>query len=135
MNYRRLDETTLVAGQLLPEDLAALRAQGVMTIVNNRPDDEEPGQPSSGAMAAAAHAAGLTYHHIPVGGGLSANQVAAMAEALDGPGTTLAFCKSGTRSTYLWALARASRGADAAELERGAREAGYDLTPIRMYLG
>jgi uncharacterized protein (TIGR01244 family) len=56
-----------------------------------------------------------------------------MAEALDG-GRALAFCRSGTRSTYLWALARASRGADPESLVRQAAEAGYDLTPLLPYL-
>ena len=56
-----------------------------------------------------------------------------MAEALEA-GPVLAFCKSGTRSTYLWALARSARGAPASELETQAAAAGYDLGPILSYL-
>jgi uncharacterized protein (TIGR01244 family) len=127
---RRLDDTTLVAGQIGPDEIAGL---GVAMVINNRPDGEEPGQPTSAQMEAAARAAGLDYRHIPVAGGFSPEQVEAMADALD-QGPTLAFCRSGTRSTYLWALARASRGAPAADLADRAAAAGYDLGPILPYL-
>jgi uncharacterized protein (TIGR01244 family) len=131
-----LDEQVLVAGQIAPGDLAALAALGVTMVINNRPDGEEPGQPSAEAVARAAEAAGLAYRHIPVAGGFSEAQVEAMATALrEAEGKVLAFCRSGTRSTYLWALARASRGAPAAELVETAAAAGYDLGPIRPYFG
>ena len=59
-----------------------------------------------------------------------------MGRALDeAEGTMLAFCRSGTRSTFLWALAQANRGADGETLVRQAAEAGYDLSPIRPHLG
>lgn len=133
---RRLDDKVRVSGQMHPGELAALAAEGVTMIVNNRPDDEEPGQPAQSEIEAAAKSAGLDYRYIPVGGGLSANQVEAMREALGAAsGEVLAFCRSGTRSTYLWALARARDGADPETLAARAAEAGYDLTPIRPYLG
>ena len=137
MLTRTLDESTIVAGQVSPSDVESLKAEGVTMIVNNRPDDEEPGQPSGGEVEAAARAAGMEYRHIPVGSsGLSANQVQAMVEAIDASeGRMLAFCRSGTRSTYLWALARARKGDDAEALAAKAAAAGYDLTPIRPYLG
>jgi uncharacterized protein (TIGR01244 family) len=137
MLMRALDELMLVGGQIQPSDIATLKAEGVTTIVNNRPDAEEPGQPSSLQVEAAARAAGLDYRHIPVGGsGLSAHQVEAMAAAIEAAdGKLLAFCRSGTRSTYLWALARARKGDDADEIVRKAAAAGYDLTPVRPYLG
>lgn len=133
--YRRIDERTLVAGQIRPEELKALKSEGVAMIVNNRPDGEEPGQPTAAEMEAAARAAGLGYRHIPAAGGFSAAQVQAMAEALEAAdGQVLAFCKSGTRSTWLWALARAERGDSLQDLAARAAAAGYDLTPIRGYL-
>ncbi len=134
--FRTLDDRISVAGQLAPEDLAAAKAQGFAAIVNNRPDDEQPGQPSGAAMAAAAAAAGLTYRAIPVDhAGIRPEQVAAMREVLAAaPGPVLAFCRSGTRSTYLWALARAQAGDDADTLVAKAAGAGYDLTPLRHLL-
>lgn len=133
--FKNLDESILVSGQIAPEDIAQAAAQGVTLIVNNRPDGEEPGQPAGAQIAAAAEAAGIAYRHIPVAGGLSPDQVAAMGEALaETDGKVLAFCRSGTRSTYLWALARASEGADGAEIIERAAAAGYDLSPLRAYL-
>ena len=131
--FRRLDQGARVAGQIGPGDVGTAAAQGVATIVNNRPDGEEAGQPTSAEIAAAASAAGLGYRHIPVSGGVSEAQIEAMAAALEA-GPVLAFCKSGTRSTYLWALARAKLGDDAGALAAKAAAAGYDLTPIRALL-
>ena len=129
---RRLDERTLVAGQIAPGDVAALAARGVTLIVNNRPDGETPDQPAGADIAAAARAAGLDYRHIPVAGAIAAEQVAAMAAALEeAEGPLLAFCRSGTRSAFLWALAQTQRGADAESLIAQAAAAGYDLSPLR----
>lgn len=135
MMYIEVDAGTRVAGQIRPEEMDALKAAGVAMIVNNRPDGEEPGQPTAAEVEAAAKAAGLGYRHIPVRGGFSAAQVEEMADALDAAeGPVLAFCKSGTRSIFLWALARAQQGESADELMRKAVAAGYDLTPIYPYL-
>jgi uncharacterized protein (TIGR01244 family) len=128
-----LDEGIWVSVQIRPEDVATAAAAGVRIIVNNRPDGEEPGQPSSAEIETAARAAGLDYRHIPISAGFPSDTIAAMAEAL-GQGPMLAFCKSGTRSTYLWALAEAARGAHAEELVGRAAAAGYDLGPIRPWL-
>jgi uncharacterized protein (TIGR01244 family) len=134
--FRRLDEHMLVAGQLVPDDVETARRAGVTMIVNNRPDGEEPGQPAGAEIAAAAEAAGLDYRFIPIAGGFSPGQVEAMAEALDGAsGPVLAFCRSGTRSTYLWALARAGRGETGTALIGKAAAAGYDLGPIAVLIG
>jgi uncharacterized protein (TIGR01244 family) len=128
---RKLDERISVAGQIRPEDIAEIKAAGVTAIVNNRPDGEEPGQPDAAEMRAAALSAGLRYSHIPVASGFSAAQVEAMAAALaEADGPLLAFCRSGTRSTLLWALAEKSRGEDGEALMRKAALAGYDLRPI-----
>jgi uncharacterized protein (TIGR01244 family) len=131
--FRRLDARTLVAGQIRPEDLPQAAAAGVTMVVNNRPDGEEPGQPSSAEIEAAAQSAGLAYRYIPVAGGLSPAQVDAMAEALQ-DGNVLAFCRSGTRSTWLWALARAQFGDDADSLVAAAAAAGYDISPVLRHL-
>jgi uncharacterized protein (TIGR01244 family) len=133
--FTRLDEHMLVAGQIRPEDVASAKAEGVTTIVNNRPDGEEAGQPTSAEIEAAARAAGLAYRHIPVAAGFSAERVAAMAETIeDAEGKTLAFCTSGTRSTLLWALARSQAGEAADTLIGKAAAAGYDLGPIEAWL-
>lgn len=131
---KRLDSRTFVSGQIGPADVAAVRELGVTMIVNNRPDGEEPGQPANAEIAAAAERAGIGYRHIPVAGGLAPDAVASMAEVLEREMVTLAFCKSGTRSTLLWALARARIGDDPAELAAKAEAAGHSLAPIAPLL-
>lgn len=134
--FRRIDDRMLVSGQILPEDVAEAAAQGVTMIVNNRPDGEQPGQPAGSAIEAAAREAGVGYRHIPVSGGLSPEQVEAMQQTLDdAEGQVLAFCTSGTRSTYLWALARARAGEEPDAIVARAAAAGYDLSALRPYLG
>jgi uncharacterized protein (TIGR01244 family) len=129
--FRTLDETMLVAGQIATDDVAQAAAAGVRTIINNRPDGEQPGQPASAEIEAAANAAGIAYVHIPVDhSGLSRAQVDAMAAALALPGPTLAFCRSGTRSTNLWALAKGATGDDPAEIAAKAEGAGYDVSGL-----
>jgi uncharacterized protein (TIGR01244 family) len=134
--FRTLDPSISVFGQIEPDDIAAAKAQGFTTIVNNRPDHEQPGQPSSAEIEAAAKAAGLDYIAIPVDhSGFAEWQVTAMADALakaDGP--VLAFCRSGTRSTFLWALARKRLGDEGEALIAKAAGAGYDLGGIRPIL-
>lgn len=131
---KRLDATTFVAvRQLSVGDVDEAAALGIRLIVNNRPDGEEAGQPSSAEIEAAARAAGLEYRHIPVAGGFPPEQVEKVALALE-QGPVLAFCRTGTRSTFLWALARARSGAPAEESVAAAAAAGYDLRPIRAWL-
>jgi len=133
--FQPVDDQVLLSGQIFPANMAGIAAQGVTMIVNNRPDGEAPGQPSGAAIAAAAEAAGIGYRHIPIAGGLSQAQVEEMVGALTASeGKVLAFCTSGTRSAYLWALARSQAGGDAEDIMRKAAGAGYDLGPIRALL-
>ena len=135
--FRILDDTIFVAGQIEPEDIAAAAAKGATMVINNRPDGEAPAQPGGDAIEEAARDAGLAYRAIPVTpGGFTAGQVEAMAAALaEAEGPVLAFCRSGTRSTLLWARARARSGEDPETLSAKAAAAGYDLSPIRAMIG
>jgi uncharacterized protein (TIGR01244 family) len=135
-DIRSINDRISVAPQIAPEDMAAIKAAGFVAIVNNRPDDEEGGQPSGDTIRAAAEAAGLAYSAIPVThAGFSHPQIDAMAAALtaaDGP--VLAYCRSGTRSCNLWALAAAKAGRDPELLVAQARGAGYDLAGMKPTL-
>lgn len=134
--FKPVDETLLVTGQIAPEDMQQAKAQGVTLIVNNRPDEEEKDQPPGAAIESAARAAGLAYQAIPVGSaGFSAPQIEAMAQALSGArGKTLAFCRTGTRSIFLWALSEAKQGRDPETISCQVEAAGYDPRPIRPTL-
>lgn len=132
MDIRRVTNQFSVSPQIAPGDVAMLLERGFVLVINNRPDGEEPGQPSGAEIAAAAEAAGLEYRAIPVAGGFSEPQAVDMAEAIAGTrGQVFAFCRSGTRSTLLWALAQASRGGDPEGITADAAAAGYDVTPVR----
>jgi uncharacterized protein (TIGR01244 family) len=135
-DIRTLNEAVSVAPQIAPADLDAIAAAGFTAVVNNRPDGEEPGQPTGDAIRAAAEAAGLAYHAIPVGhAGIGIDQLDAMTAALTGAGgPVLAFCRSGTRSCHLWALAAARAGREPALIEGQAAAAGYDLAMLRPTL-
>ena len=130
--FTQLTDTLWVSPQIDQAAVAHAAAQGITTIINNRPEDESADQTPGPAIAAAAVAAGLRYVAIPVThAGFGESQIVAMAAALDeAGGPVLAYCRSGTRSTLLWALARASRGEDRATLAQRAAQAGYDLAPI-----
>ena len=131
--FRKVTAQVWVSPQILPADVAAAAAQGIALIINNRPEDEEPNQPAGTAIAAAAAAAGLGYLEIPIGhAGFSQPQVAAMRNALaSASGPVLAFCRSGTRSTLLWALAEARAGVQPEAIAEKAAAAGYDISPVR----
>lgn len=132
--WKILTDRVAVAPQIDAADVARARAEGFDVIVNNRPDGESPGQPSSDEIAAAAATAGMRYHHIPMAhGGITPTMIGEVRQAL-GEGRALMFCRSGTRSTMLWALAEASQGAEPDRLAEIAGEAGYDLSPIKLAL-
>ena len=136
LDIRPLNDRFAVAPQIAPDDVPAIAAAGYVAIINNRPDGEEPGQPSGEAIRAAVEAAGLRYAEVPVThAGIAGPQLDAVAAAIvaaDGP--VLAYCRSGTRSCYLWALAAARAGRDPALLVEQADTAGYDLGGLRATL-
>ena len=131
-DFRRLTDRVSASPQITPEDVREAAAKGFATIVNNRPDGEEPGQPEGVEIEAAAREAGLAYHAIPISGGqFGEEQVRAMQEALSSSkGPVLAFCRSGTRSTLLWSMAQADAGRELNEIASLAAQAGYDVSPI-----
>ncbi len=134
--FRQIVEGVLASPQITLADVAQAKAMGVSLIINNRPEGESPDQVPGPEIEAAARAAGIGYVAIPVThAGFSEAQVAAMRNALDeAQGPVLAYCRSGTRSTLLWALAEASSGADPEDLAAAAAQAGYDVAPIRALL-
>lgn len=135
-DIRTVNDSISVAPQITPADIAAIKAAGFKAIVNNRPDDEESGQPSGAAIRAAAEDAGLAYTAVPVThAGFSHPQIDAMTQALvDAGGPVLAYCRSGTRSCNLWALAAAKAGRNPDLLVQQAAAAGYDLSGMRPTL-
>ena len=135
-DFKQLDDKVMVSRQITIAEVEEARRRGVRLIINNRPDGEEPGQPTAAEIGQAARAAGIEYRTIPVDhSGFRPDQVAAMGQALaESDGPVLAFCRSGMRSTALWALSERQKGGDGEALMSRARAAGYDLSSIRPAL-
>jgi uncharacterized protein (TIGR01244 family) len=131
--FRKLSETVYASPQIGLAEVAEAASQGIVMIINNRPEGEAEDQTPGPEIEAAARSAGLGYLAIPIThAGFSESQVSAMAQALDkAEGPVLAYCRSGTRSTLLWSLAEASRGGEPEKLAEQAAQAGYDITPVR----
>lgn len=134
--FRRLNDHMFVSPQIGLTEVAEAAEQGIVMVINNRPEDESDDQVPGPEIEAAAKAAGMAYVAIPVThAGWSEGQVRAMATALaQAQGPVLAYCRSGTRSTLLWALAEASTGASPHALTAAAAQVGYDLAPIRALI-
>lgn len=128
--FRRVTDQLSVSPQIALDDLVRAAGDGFKLVINNRPDGEEPGQPTSAEVEAAARAAGLDYVHIPVRGGPTPDQVEANYRAVEAAGgPVLAFCRSGTRSIVTWSLGQFQADERTRDelVELGA-QAGYDLS-------
>jgi uncharacterized protein (TIGR01244 family) len=127
MNFIKLSESLGVSGQIRLEDLATIAAEGYKVVVNNRPDGEQPGQPTSAEVAAAALQAGLEYHHMPVGhADFPGADFDSFAQMVDNPQQPVfAFCRSGTRCANLWVACRPE--AEVEDAIAVAQRSGFDL--------
>jgi protein tyrosine phosphatase (PTP) superfamily phosphohydrolase (DUF442 family) len=103
MTFITLTDDIFVAPQIDLAAVASARQLGITLIINNRPEDESPDQTPGADIEGALETA---------------------------DGKILAYCRSGTRSTLLWALAEAKTGADPETLSDIAGQAGYNLSPI-----
>jgi uncharacterized protein (TIGR01244 family) len=124
-----------VTGQIVPDDLADLRAAGFTWLVNHRPDGEEPGQPPASEIGRAGALAGVRVVHAPARGLPDAAAVLATRDVLDGlkpDDKAVFFCRSGMRSAAAWAMAERLAGAEAGPLRTAAAAAGYDLSRVPL---
>lgn len=131
--FRTLSSQVIASPQIAVADLSVARDCGVSTVVNNRPEGEAPDQTPGEAIEAAARSLGMDYVAIPITpGSFNEAQVHALVDVLDqANGKVLAYCRTGTRSTLLWALAEAARGSPAEGIAAAAASAGYDISPVR----
>ena len=128
MDIRKIDDSISVAPQITPDEVADIARLGFRTLVANRPDHEEPGQPAMADLEKAARENGLTWIYLPVESGniqdRDVDAFAPMFEQAEKP--VLAFCRSGTRCSVLWALSSA-RHMPLEPIIQRAGQAGYDL--------
>ena len=119
-------------GALTRDNIEALAAAGTKVIVNNRPDGEDPGQLPAAEARRLCAAHGIAYHHIPfVAATLTKAQIEEFAKVLKGAaGPLVAHCRSGTRSTMIWALTRLKEGADPVALVALGARNGVDISAL-----
>lgn len=132
-----LTENLFVAPQISVDTVVQAAERGVSLIINNRPEGEGADQTPGDTIEAAARSAGMAYAAIPVThAGFAPWQLDALDEALEsnGEGKALLYCRSGTRSTLLWALSRARAGDDIETIGSTAAAAGYDIASIRQIM-
>jgi sulfide:quinone oxidoreductase len=131
MQLRRLTNELAVTGQIAPGDMPGLAAQGVCGIICNRPDGEAPGQPAYAEIEKAAAANGIKTACQPVApAAISDEDAATFGRLLEElPSPVLAYCRSGMRSTALWALSQAGK-LPVEDIVAAAAMAGYDLKPF-----
>jgi uncharacterized protein (TIGR01244 family) len=130
MDLRQLSPKLAVSPQIAVEDLPELAEAGFKVLIINRPDQEVGPDLDHEIVAAAAVTAGMKVHYLPFfPGEVTPQLITDFAEATAGMGPAIAYCRSGHRSTVLWALSQAGKRSEAEILET-ASNAGYDLTPV-----
>jgi uncharacterized protein (TIGR01244 family) len=136
MDLRPLTDSFAVAPQIAPDTLPTIAEKGYASVLCNRPDGEEFGQPDFNEIAQAAEAAGLQSRTVPIiSGQVTQEALDQFRAALDEmPKPILAYCRSGTRCTMLWALTQIGT-MESSEIERRASEAGYDVSGLLRQMG
>ncbi|RBO81998.1 TIGR01244 family sulfur transferase [Marinomonas aquiplantarum] len=125
----QLDSTYFVSPQITVADLPELKAQGFNLIINNRPDGEAEDQPSAQALKEAAEAMGFEYAWNPIElPKLAQSHVDLQGDILPTSKKTLAFCRTGTRSSVLWVLLENGKGRDYVALVTEVSAKGFDLS-------
>lgn len=136
MTFKRLSASFSASLQLSAADVASAAEAGFRTIIDNRPDAEEAGQPSAADMEAIAQRHGLAFAHIPVTtvSAISESDIARMRATLaQSPGPVLGYCRSGTRAATMWALSQVGE-TPSETLLKAAVDAGYDLSAVKSRL-
>jgi sulfide:quinone oxidoreductase len=120
-----------VSEQILPAQLAALKAAGFRAIICNRPDGEGADQPLFAQIARDAHALGIEAHYLPAESGKITDEQGRAFGALLAqlPQPVLAYCRTGMRSTTMWALSQAAT-TPLPQIVDAARKAGFDMKSV-----
>ncbi len=132
MEVKKINEGLSVSPQIMPGELAGLAKQGFRSIICNRPDGEGADQPSFKEIQTAAKKAGLEAVYLPIIAGKVADDDASkFGTALTNlPGPTVAYCRTGTRSTTLWALNEGAKNTPLPQILGAAKSAGYDMSGV-----
>lgn len=133
MSIFQLTDTLSVAGQITPQDIPGIAAQGITVVVCNRPDGEVPQQATMDEIEAACNDTGLLFVRYPVTAmDFPGPDLEGLGDLFDDPGqSVLAYCRTGTRCANLWVATRDP--ADQTEAVQIARDIGFDLSMVIRY--
>ena len=131
MKIQHLAPGLSVSEQILPAQLAELKAAGYRAIICNRPDGEGNDQPLFAEIERAAQGAGIDAHYLPAESGkVTDEQGLAFGQLLAAlPKPVLAYCRTGMRSTTMWALSQAGQQ-PLPQIVDAARKAGFDMKGV-----
>ena len=132
MSIKTVNNYLSISGPLCREDITGLAESGVKTLINVRPDDEEPNQLNHETIQSWAKEAGLNYQFLPVvSGQYSSEAITTFGKFLTSlPAPQHAMCRTGTRALHLWALARREQGVSDIEITSAGAAVGVDLAPL-----
>ena len=131
MMLNKIIDDYVVSDQINEDDVKKLKEAGFKTIFCNRPDNEEKDQISVKNINNKANENGLTFVHQPViGGQISQKDVDEFSDYYDDAEKPIfAYCRTGTRSSMLWALSESGkRSVD--DILSLTNAAGYNLSNL-----
>lgn len=131
MMLNKIIDDYVVSDQITEEDIEQLKEAGFKTIFCNRPDNEEQNQVTVKSIQDKAIESGLNFIHQPViGGQISQNDIDQFSDYFDAAEKPIfAYCRTGTRSSMLWALSESGkRSID--EILQLTSAAGYNLSNL-----
>lgn len=131
MDVRQINTELSVTGQIGPSDIETLKGMGFRAIICNRPDGEGADQPLFNEIEKAAKEAGLSAHYLPAESGKVTDEQGQAFGALLAtlPKPVLAYCRTGMRSSTMWALSSSGKQ-PLANIIEAAGKAGYDLKGV-----
>ena len=131
MDIKALTTNLSISPQILVNEMEAVAQAGFKAIICNRPDGEGPDQPSFKEIEAAAQHHGLQARYLPAETGKVSDQdghtFGQLLQSLPGP--ILAYCRTGMRSTTMWALSQAGAMPLPQILEAG-QKVGFDMKAL-----
>jgi len=129
MKFTTLDKQVSISDQISATDVANLIDEGIEIVVCNRPDREVAEQPNFDDIARLCKTHGMESLHIPfVGDQIEDPHVESFLDLLQSGKKVHAYCRSGARSSKLWARTRSKQGIEPEELKERAGQAGYDVS-------
>ena len=131
---KRIYENFYAANQIQAKDIAQLKQEKFECVLCNRPDNEEQDQPSVEMIKSQCLANGIEFLHLPITpGDFNLEAIMETEKVLKTAKKTLAYCRTGTRSTMLWAFAK-TKDLEVDEVLKITDHSGYNFQHLKELL-